>query len=141
MDLRRPATQARAVAASLIAAGVRPADRVAILMANRPEAVASFFGAAMAGAVVAPLSTFSTAPELAQLLALADPAVLLAQTVDGRARFCEPTSRRELASSGRPDRSSVGRDWDAFLAEGAGVAGQTIDAAEAAVDVRIPTAC
>ena len=52
------------VAAALMAAGVRPGARVGILMGNRPEAVASFFGAALAGATAVLMSTFSQPPEL-----------------------------------------------------------------------------
>ncbi len=43
--------EARRVAKALVAAGIERAERVAIVMGNRPEAVASLFGAAMAGAV------------------------------------------------------------------------------------------
>jgi fatty-acyl-CoA synthase len=119
--------QARAVARSLLASGVRPRDRVAILMANRPQAVAAFFGAAMAGAVVSPLSTFSTGPELRQLLELADPVVLLAQTRMGRRDF-----EADLQDAGCRV-VLVGRDWDAFISEGAAVSDQTLAAALSAV--------
>ena len=122
--------QARAVATALIAAGVRPGDRVAILMANRPEAVASFFGAAITGAVVAPLSTFSTAAELAQLITMADPTVLLGQTVMGSRSF---EADIDVGGSGTCRTVLVGRDWDAFVAEGTGVTEQAIDAAAATV--------
>src|SRR3954466_7063507 len=60
-DLER---ESRATAARLVAHGVAPGDRVGLLMGNRPELVAGIFGAALAGAVVVPLSTFSTVPEL-----------------------------------------------------------------------------
>ncbi len=55
-DLR---AHARAVAKALIATGHGRGSHVAVLMGNRPEAVAAIFGAAMAGAVAVPLSTFS----------------------------------------------------------------------------------
>ncbi len=119
--------QIRGVALSLLAAGVHPGDRVAILMANRPEAVAAFFGAAMAGAVVAPLSTFSTGPELEQLLELADPAVVLAQTRMGRRSFTTDLDRARCRVV------LIGRDWDAFLSEGAGVSDNELDRARSAV--------
>jgi fatty-acyl-CoA synthase len=64
-DLER---EARAVAAGLIARGVGHSTRVAVLMGNRPEAVASIFGIALAGGVAVPLSTFSTEPELRELV-------------------------------------------------------------------------
>ncbi len=114
--------EARAVARALLAAGVQPADRVAILMANRPEAVAAFFGAAMTGAIVTPLSTFSTRAELEQLLALAEPAALLGQTRMGSRDFAADLS------GARCRVVLVGRDWDAFLREGEAVPGETLDA-------------
>ena len=46
--------QARAVASALIAAGFGKGSRVGILMGNRPEAVAAYFGAPMMGAVAVP---------------------------------------------------------------------------------------
>ena len=48
-------------------------------MGNRPEAVAALFGAALAGAVTVPLSTFAPPPELAFMLERAEIAVLLTQ--------------------------------------------------------------
>jgi acyl-CoA synthetase (AMP-forming)/AMP-acid ligase II len=119
--------EARAVARGLLASDVHPGDRVAILMANRPEAVAAFFGTAMVGAVVAPLSTFSTPAELAQLLEMAAPAVLLGQTRMGR---------RDFAADLRDAPHGVvlvGRDWDTFLAEGAAISDQRVDEAAARV--------
>ena len=65
------------------ASGLGKGGRVGILMGNRPEAVASLFGAALAGAVAVPLSTFSPEPELSHLIAHADLSVLLAQTTMG----------------------------------------------------------
>jgi acyl-CoA synthetase (AMP-forming)/AMP-acid ligase II len=85
-DLER---NARDVARSLIAHGVNPGARVATLMANRPEAVAAYFGAALAGAVIVPLSTFATRPELATLLEAAAPNALLLQTSMGSRSFAE----------------------------------------------------
>ncbi len=119
--------ETRAVARSLLASGVRPGDRVAVLMANRPEAVASFFGAAMVGAVVAPLSTFATGPELAQLLELAEPAILLAQTRMGRRSFVadlEPARCRLVFAD---------LDWVEFLREGAGVPAEELARVSSAV--------
>jgi long-chain acyl-CoA synthetase len=44
--------------------GVTKGDRVAIVMRNRPEWVAAFYGAAMAGAIVTPLNAWWTGAEL-----------------------------------------------------------------------------
>ncbi len=75
----RLAREAHRVGRALMAAGVGRGARVGILMGNRPEAVASVFGAGLAGAVAVPLSTFSAPAELEFLLGHAGIQVLLAQ--------------------------------------------------------------
>lgn len=75
-DLQR---EARAIAAGLIARGVGHSTRVAIVMGNRPEMVASIFGIALAGGVAVPLSTFSTTSELRDLLTRSAVAGVLTQ--------------------------------------------------------------
>ncbi len=120
-------TGARGVARALLAGGVGPGHRVAILMGNRPQAVAAFFGAAMTGAVVVPLSTFAPRLELDQFLAATRPSVLLGQTSLGRREFAA-----DLADL--PCRVAlVGRDWEDFLASGDGVADSDLDAAMASI--------
>lgn len=57
-----------AVAAGLIAEGVRPGDRVALLLPNVPQAVLGQLGAWKAGAVVVPLSPLYAAAELEHAL-------------------------------------------------------------------------
>ncbi|MBM4384191.1 MAG: acyl--CoA ligase [Deltaproteobacteria bacterium] len=71
--------EARAVARGLIAAGVARGEHVALLFANRPEFAVAMFGAALAGAVVVPLSTFATPEERAYLLDHSDAVALLHQ--------------------------------------------------------------
>jgi long-chain acyl-CoA synthetase len=44
--------------------GVRPGDRVAIAMRNLPEFIVAFWGAALTGAIVVPLNSWWTGPEL-----------------------------------------------------------------------------
>ncbi|GIX31940.1 MAG: hypothetical protein KatS3mg124_2412 [Porticoccaceae bacterium] len=65
------------VARALVAVGVDKGSRVGILCTNRLEFLSSFFGAALAGAVATPLSTFSTATELGAILEKACCSVLL----------------------------------------------------------------
>src|ERR1700733_10881678 len=62
---------------SLVALGLELGSRVGILMENRPEWLAAFIGATSIGAVAVPLSTFSTASELADDLASAGVEILL----------------------------------------------------------------
>jgi len=75
----RLGSESRRLARSLIAMGIAPGDTVAVLMGNRPEAIAAIFGAGLVGAVAAPVSTFSPRPELEQLLELCSARVVLTQ--------------------------------------------------------------
>jgi acyl-CoA synthetase (AMP-forming)/AMP-acid ligase II len=56
--------QSMGVARALAASGLTKGTRVGILMTNRPEFIASVFGIALAGGVVAALNTFATPNEL-----------------------------------------------------------------------------
>jgi len=144
--------QARKVARALLALGIGKGNRVGILMANRPEAVAAFFGAAMTGAVVVPLSTFSTVPELGYLLGHADLSVLLAQSTMGRRSFANDLAHlglgssgtgaladprypylRRLAALGALDESAGIESWDSFLARGDDIDDELLDAVAAQV--------
>jgi fatty-acyl-CoA synthase len=62
------AERAARIAAFLAVRGIRRGDRIGLLMNNRPEWVETFFGAAMAGAVVVAFSTWSKRDELAYLI-------------------------------------------------------------------------
>jgi acyl-CoA synthetase (AMP-forming)/AMP-acid ligase II len=52
------------VAHLLIARGIKKGDRVAVAMRNRPEWVVVYMGALMAGAIVVPMNSWWTGPEL-----------------------------------------------------------------------------
>src|SRR5207247_3531045 len=60
--------KAARVARALIAGGLQKGERVALLMGNRPEWVASAFGVALAGGVLVPVNTYLEAPELSYVL-------------------------------------------------------------------------
>ncbi len=55
---------AKTMAHRLIAEGVKPGDRVAIVMRNLPEWPVAFWGAVLAGAIATPLNAWWTGPEL-----------------------------------------------------------------------------
>jgi len=124
-DLR---SEARAAARALIAAGVERGDSVGIVMGNRPEAVATIFGAAMAGAVAVPVSTFAPARELAGMLELARVSVVLTQSRllsrrfgdDIRALGPDLPVLREIAVLGEDS-------WDRFLDGADAVSGEDLD--------------
>lgn len=121
--------QSRAVAAALVAAGVGKGARVGILMGNRPEAVASVFGAALCGAVAVPLSTFSSRDELGYLLGHADIQLLLTQTemrghdyvadVHAIIRSDAPRPYLErIVAVGLAEWDGAVGPWDSFLKDG-----------------------
>jgi fatty-acyl-CoA synthase len=125
-DLR---DEARRVAKALVASDIVRGDRVAVLMGNRPEAVAALFGAAMAGAVAVPLSTFSPVPELAYLLANSQAKVVLTQTRLLTRRFADDIEGLRPELPHLRDIVTVGDPtWDRFLVAGDRVADSRLDA-------------
>ncbi len=67
------------VARALIACGIGKGVRVGLLMTNRLEFLSSFFGAALAGGVPTPISTFFTGTELDEVLRASGCSVLLVE--------------------------------------------------------------
>lgn len=120
--------QARAVAAALIAGGTAKTSRVGILMGNRPEAVAAFFGAAMAGAVAVPLSTFAPRPELRYLLDHAGIDTVLTQTEMLGRRYADDAAALMTELPFLRRVAAVGDSWEEFLAAGSAVDPGMVDA-------------
>jgi fatty-acyl-CoA synthase len=127
---------------ALMACGVGKGTRVGVLMTNRPEFVAAFFGVSMSGALLVPLSTFSTPPELAFLLETSAVTVLLlegqvlsknfvaqlrelepdlAVSSPGQLRSLRFPFLRHLAVVGDAPASGTIESWDRFLARGAAI--------------------
>jgi fatty-acyl-CoA synthase len=71
--------QSMTLAAAMIAGGITKGTRVGLVMGSRPECVATIFAAALAGAVVVPLSTMASADEMAYLIRHADIHTLFTQ--------------------------------------------------------------
>lgn len=79
--------QARRYASVLRANGVRPGDRVAMLLVDTPQFPVVYFGVLAAGAVAIPLNVMSTASEIDHVLADADaPFLVCAASLLAQAR-------------------------------------------------------
>jgi acyl-CoA synthetase (AMP-forming)/AMP-acid ligase II len=115
-DYARLLEEARRVGRWLVASGVRQGQAVGILMGNRPEAVAALFGAALAGAVAVPMSTFAPEPELSFMLREAQVVAVLTQRALLDRRFGE-----ELEGLGVERLAVVGTpSWGELVAAGEG---------------------
>jgi fatty-acyl-CoA synthase len=140
------------VARALRACGIGRDSRVGILMTNRPEWIAAFFGVGLAGGVAVALSTFSTAPELEYLLQTSGISILLFERrvaqKDMAAMLCElePEIRtatpgglramkfpflRHIAAVDGTDNGGGIETWPGFLARGAPVAEGLVEATSA----------
>ncbi|MSP02045.1 MAG: hypothetical protein EXR07_13495 [Acetobacteraceae bacterium] len=101
------ADQAARIASFLATRGVKRGDRIGLLMNNRPEWVATFFGAAMAGAVVVAFSTWSKRDELAYLIE--DSGIKLIVSLD---EFSGQNFSNDLRTMGPLDVVLLGEDRD-----------------------------
>lgn len=110
--------RAERVAAGLLAAGLVPGDRVALLLANAPETFELLVGCARAGLVAVPMNWRLAPAELAVVVADAAP----------RAAFTDATTRRSrdvLAAAEPRVALELGEGYEAWLAATA-AAGATV---------------
>lgn len=145
--------RAQQVACALVASGQPKGGFVAVLMTNRPEWLASVFGILLAGGTAVPLSTFSTAEELAYLIktscastlifeagvlkkdfarviAELEPATATSQPAQLRStRF--PFLRRLVAVRG--SENGAIETWEGFLTSGEGIDHALVEARATAV--------
>jgi acetyl-CoA synthetase len=91
------AAEAHALAAGLRRMGVAPGDRVGLMLPMSPEAVAAFFGIALAGAVVVPLFNGFGAPALR--VRLEDAGVRVLITATGTRRRGRPVPLKAVADA------------------------------------------
>jgi len=143
------------VASALVSLGVNKGSRVGILISNRPEWLFSLFGAAMAGATVVALNTFSTPQELRHQLRVADIGVVITEAkltshnfVEDLIALCPQLATADATQLKSPefpflrhvvciDRGAAkGRihDWDKFLSLGREIPGEFIDAVSASAN-------
>ena len=146
--------RAMSIARSLVACGVGKDSRVGVLMTNRPEMIASVFGAGLAGGVAVALSTFSTVPELEYLLKASGVSILLfertvlkkdfatmLQTIEpeigraepGRLMSAKLPFLRRLAMVDTGSDVGAIETWQKFLAHGSVIPSTLVDAMAAAV--------
>lgn len=77
---RRLAHEAERVARGLAASGVKPGDRVALHMMNRPEMLVAYYGCFRLGAIAAPLRTAFKFAGLAPILRRLQPALYIGES-------------------------------------------------------------
>jgi acyl-CoA synthetase (AMP-forming)/AMP-acid ligase II len=134
--------QAVRIARALMASGLAKGERVALLMGNRPEWVASAFGIALAGGVLVPVNTYLEATERSYVLAHSDASMLLMQDslaghdyrstiIDLADNLPKLGSTASLGVARSVDRIQT---WDAFLALGDAVSESDLDARVASID-------
>jgi fatty-acyl-CoA synthase len=142
------------VARSLVACGVGKGTRVGLLMTNRLEFLSCLFGTALAGGVATTISTFFTAPELDEVLKASCCSVLLVERHVLKKDIVSMLAELEPAIlSGPPGRLSSARfpylrqiarvdgddtqgavdGWQAFLAHGAEISAEIVEARASAV--------
>jgi acyl-CoA synthetase (AMP-forming)/AMP-acid ligase II len=120
--------ESRRVARALVADGVEPGMRVAIVLGNRPEALAALFGAAAAGAVGVLVSTFAPRPELGRMLELAEPRIVVTQTRLSTHRHADDVAALRDRLPTLANVVAVGDDWDDWLARADEAAADGLDA-------------
>lgn len=138
------ATDARALAAGLIALGVTPGDRVAIWLPNSADWLVAHWAATLVGAILAPLNTRYKPAEARHILADCGAAALVM-----RDRFLQTdylAALREILGGDLPELRAVivrqtesgplpapAISWDEALRRGAGVTAERLAAATAGV--------
>jgi len=124
------------VAAAIMASGARPGARIGVLMGNRPEAVAGFFGAALAGTTAVLMSTFSAPAELEYLIDHSGTQILLTQSELLGRRLADEVSTLETPALELT--AAVGDGWEDFLGKGASVGLEGLRERAAAVGPKDP---
>jgi fatty-acyl-CoA synthase len=129
------------VARGLVAIGVEPGDRVAVLMPNRAEWVAASYGTALIGGVAVFVNIFSSAGEQHDALAATDASVVLMSASFGGRDLVGPflagrgdgPAPRQVYALGPPESAPGVATWSELLVSGAAVAEDAVRARAAAV--------
>jgi len=108
---------ARRLAAGLRERGVGPGDVIAMQLPNWMEAAATFWAAAMLGAVMVPIVHFYGRKEVSYILSSVKPSVFITAAEFGRLRY-DPAVSADVPVVGVVGVVGSGeRDFDALLAE------------------------
>jgi len=134
--------RAESIAASLVAIGVRPGERVGILAPNCADFAAAVLGIELAGAALVPLNTRFTVHEIAEICSRASvKAVFTVETFLGRSYAAELASLRQAHSDLFSSETALitfdgtGSDGvEAFIARGGPEHHRAVDARVAALD-------
>ncbi len=147
-------TQSLAVARSLVSLGIAKGTRVGVLATNRLEFLAGLFGTSLAGGIATTISTFYTATELDEVLRVSGISVLLFErsvlkkdylellgglepqvmtAAPGTLASLKYPYLRHLAMLDSDESIGVAEGWSAFLARGATVSPELVEARGAAV--------
>jgi fatty-acyl-CoA synthase len=145
--------RATEVAKALIAIGVGKGNRVGFIITNRLEFLSNLFGAALAGAIAAPISTFYTASEMEEVLGIAGVSALilerrvlkkdfaelltgiepqLASAAPGEVGSVKFPFLRHLAMIDQDETLGAIEGWSSFLSRGADISDELVEATAAA---------
>jgi long-chain acyl-CoA synthetase len=112
----------RLAAAGLIARGVSPGDRVAIMASNRIEHIIADAAALYAGAIPVPIYPTAAPEQIAAIAAQCAPTVLIAETADQLARSAPAftgADRLKLIVSLDPSEQPGTHSWQTLIYGGA----------------------
>jgi malonyl-CoA/methylmalonyl-CoA synthetase len=104
-------------AATMIALGVQPGDRVAVQVEKSVEALFMYLACLRAGAVYLPLNSAYRENEVAYFLADAAPKIFIhaSEDIDWATPLCVKLNIAHRFTLGKNDQSAIGRgDWDIF---------------------------
>jgi acyl-CoA synthetase (AMP-forming)/AMP-acid ligase II len=123
-----------AISRALLSRGAGKGTRVALLMGNRPEWMATTYAVTSIGAVLIPVNTFYTADELAYVLQHSEAAVVICQEEMAGHRYVEQIAAIRGLLPALRDVMCLGTPgWTDFLAAGAQVTAEQLRRAQEAV--------
>jgi len=136
--------RARCFAAALIALGVQPGDRVAVLSSTRIEWTIADIGSAMAGAVTTPIYASSTPAQVAFIVQDCAASIIVCEDTTQLGKLASqlrelPSLRRAICIEGSlPAGAGWAISWDEAMALGEQGAGRSAADVDARIDALEP---